>query len=130
MLRPRMTFPVSPSSRVPFNFRFPLFQVRVIVIILNPTPVDNSALSEQVLRELETIDDDCGNQDIQVVKTEDRKAARDWGIDDTPAVVFFKNKIPNVYDGTPEKIFYSFFLPLFTEMFEVCSRCQSILLWL
>lgn len=62
-------------------------------------PVDNSALSEQVLEELENIDDEAGDSDIQFVRTDDRKAQKDWGIDDTPAVVFFKNKIPNVYDG-------------------------------
>lgn len=61
--------------------------------------MDNSALSEQVLEELENIDDDCQDEDIQFVKTDDRKAMKDWGIDDTPAVVFYKNKIPNVFDG-------------------------------
>lgn len=61
--------------------------------------MDNSALSEQVLEELENIDDECQDEDIQFVKTDDRKAMKDWGIDDTPAVVFYKNKIPNVFDG-------------------------------
>ena len=52
------------------------------------------------MKELENIDDDCNRHDIQFVKTDDRKAMKEYGIDDTPRLVYFENRVPNVYDGT------------------------------
>jgi hypothetical protein len=53
----------------------------------------------QVLSELETIDDDCDKHGIQFVKIDDDSAAKEFGIDDVPALVYFEKGIPNVYDG-------------------------------
>jgi hypothetical protein len=53
----------------------------------------------QVLADLETIDDDCDKHGIQFVKIDDDSAAREFGIDDVPALVYFEKGIPNVYDG-------------------------------
>lgn len=53
-----------------------------------------------VLAELEKIDDDCDRHGIQFVKIDDAKAAREFGIDDVPSIVYFEKQIPNVYDGT------------------------------
>ncbi|XP_023720449.1 uncharacterized protein LOC111871518 isoform X4 [Cryptotermes secundus] len=55
--------------------------------------------SMQVLADLETIDDDCDKHGIQFVKIDDDSAAREFGIDDVPALVYFEKGIPNVYDG-------------------------------
>ncbi|XP_055374125.1 uncharacterized protein LOC129607269 isoform X7 [Condylostylus longicornis] len=55
--------------------------------------------SMTVLEELEKIDDDCDKHGIQFVKIDDRKAAREYGIDAIPSIVYFENKLPNVYDG-------------------------------
>ncbi|RZF41690.1 hypothetical protein LSTR_LSTR011625 [Laodelphax striatellus] len=55
--------------------------------------------SMQVLGELEKIDDDCDKHGIQFVKIDDAKAAKEFGIDDLPAIVYFEKQIPNVYDG-------------------------------
>lgn len=52
-----------------------------------------------VLAELEKIDDDCDRHGIQFVKIDDTKAAKDFGIDDVPSIVYFEKQIPNVYDG-------------------------------
>ncbi|CAG7689960.1 unnamed protein product [Allacma fusca] len=60
---------------------------------------DKSVLSSGAIKELENIDDDCGRVDIQFVKTDDRKAMKEYGIDDTPRLVYFENRVPNVYDG-------------------------------
>ncbi|XP_039290483.1 uncharacterized protein LOC111055351 isoform X3 [Nilaparvata lugens] len=56
----------------------------------------------QVLGELEKIDDDCDKHGIQFVKIDDAKAAKEFGIDDLPAIVYFEKQIPNVYDGDIE----------------------------
>ena len=53
----------------------------------------------QVLGELETIDDDCDKHGIQFVKIDDTSAAKEFGIDDIPALVYFEKGIPNLYDG-------------------------------
>ncbi|XP_021927616.1 uncharacterized protein LOC110833625 isoform X10 [Zootermopsis nevadensis] len=58
--------------------------------------------SMQVLGELETIDDDCDKHGIQFVKIDDDSAAKEFGIDDVPALVYFEKGIPNVYDGDLE----------------------------
>ncbi|XP_076288397.1 hulk isoform X1 [Lasioglossum baleicum] len=58
--------------------------------------------SMQVLTELEKIDDDCDKHGIQFVKIDDEKAAKDFGIDSVPAIVYFEKQIPNVYDGDVE----------------------------
>lgn len=55
-----------------------------------------------VLSELEKIDDDCDKQGIQFVKIDDPVAAKDFGIDSIPALVYFEKEIPNVYDGDLE----------------------------
>ncbi|GFG32944.1 hypothetical protein Cfor_05504, partial [Coptotermes formosanus] len=55
--------------------------------------------SMQVLGDLETIDDDCDKHGIQFVKIDDDSAAKEFGIDDVPALVYFEKGIPNVYDG-------------------------------
>ncbi|XP_034934946.1 uncharacterized protein hlk isoform X3 [Chelonus insularis] len=55
--------------------------------------------SMQVLAELEKIDDDLDKHGIQFVKIDDDKAAKDFGIDSVPAIVYFEKQIPNVYDG-------------------------------
>ncbi|XP_015589839.1 uncharacterized protein LOC107265186 isoform X4 [Cephus cinctus] len=58
--------------------------------------------SMQVLNELEKIDDDCDKHGIQFVKIDDEKAAKEFGIDSVPAIVYFEKEIPNVYDGDVE----------------------------
>ncbi|XP_076227212.1 hulk isoform X2 [Nomia melanderi] len=58
--------------------------------------------SMQVLNELEKIDDDCDKHGIQFVKIDDEKAAKDFGIDNLPSIVYFEKQIPNVYDGDVE----------------------------
>lgn len=55
--------------------------------------------SMRVLGELEKIDDDCDRHGIQFVKIDDQKAARAFGIDNLPSIVYFEKQIPNVYDG-------------------------------
>ncbi|XP_026480365.1 uncharacterized protein LOC113386821 isoform X1 [Ctenocephalides felis] len=58
--------------------------------------------SMTVLEELEKIDDDCDRHGIQFVKIDDDAAAKEFGIDDLPAIVYFEKEVPNVYDGDLE----------------------------
>uniref|UniRef100_A0A1B6DZL5 Thioredoxin domain-containing protein n=1 Tax=Clastoptera arizonana TaxID=38151 RepID=A0A1B6DZL5_9HEMI len=67
-----------------------------------PSDDNDDEDSMQVLGELEKIDDDCDKHGIQFVKIDDSVAAKSFGIDDVPAIVYFENQIPNVYDGDIE----------------------------
>ncbi|XP_077298088.1 hulk isoform X2 [Arctopsyche grandis] len=58
--------------------------------------------SMTVLGELEKIDDDCDKHGIQFVKIDDEDAAKNFGIDSVPAIVYFEKEIPNMYDGDLE----------------------------
>ncbi|XP_042207519.1 uncharacterized protein LOC121856222 isoform X4 [Homarus americanus] len=50
----------------------------------------------QILQELENIDDELDAQGIHIVKIADDVASREYGIEDTPSLVYFENEIPNV----------------------------------
>lgn len=60
--------------------------------------------SERVLEELEKIDDDCDKHGIQFVKIDDKKAAKEYGIDEIPGIVYFEKQLPNVYDGNSRQL--------------------------
>ena len=51
----------------------------------------------QVLADLETVDDDCKENDINVVKTSDQKLWESLGIEDSPVLVYYENDVPFVY---------------------------------
>ena len=36
---------------------------------------------------------------VRVIKTDDKEIAEEYGITDFPAVVYFENKDPSIYDG-------------------------------
>ena len=59
----------------------------------------NTAESDEVIALLETIDDDLDEHGIVFVKISDDLCEKEWGIDETPAVVYFENGIPYLYDG-------------------------------
>ena len=48
---------------------------------------------------METIDDDCDRAGIILVKMDDSVVADEYGIDEIPALVYFENKIPHLYEG-------------------------------
>jgi hypothetical protein len=58
-------------------------------------------VSSEVLAELETIDDECDNAGILLVKIDDRGLARQYGLNQQqlPSLVYFERKVPNFYDG-------------------------------
>ena len=53
----------------------------------------------ETLTELENIDDDVGKQRIAMVKTTDAAFAEEIGVETYPALVFFKEGVPNLYEG-------------------------------
>ena len=60
--------------------------------------------SIQVVNALENIDDDCDRHGIVFVKNDDREFADDNGINDIPALIYYEDGIPNLYDGINHSI--------------------------
>ncbi|CAG2115189.1 unnamed protein product, partial [Medioppia subpectinata] len=54
---------------------------------------------DQILQELENIDDDTDKHGIHFVKCEDDEFAREMGITTVPALVYYEQRLPSIYDG-------------------------------
>ena len=58
---------------------------------------------EQLLETLESIDDDCAAREIHFVKfaddEENKEHDRRFGIANLPKLIYFKNNLPNMYEG-------------------------------
>ena len=63
--------------------------------------LDNAKSSkmDQILESVETIDDDCDTRGVHFVKIADPAAAYHYGISTLPTLVYFKNGVPNLFDG-------------------------------
>ena len=55
--------------------------------------------SNKILKVLENIDDDVERQRIKMAKTTDASFAEEVGVETYPALVFFKDGVPNLYEG-------------------------------
>lgn len=67
------------------------------LILSDDKEVDSS---KDVLDDLENIDDDLDKLGIPFVKIDDDSIAKDFGIlDELPALVYFEEEIPSVYEG-------------------------------
>jgi hypothetical protein len=54
---------------------------------------------EKALRELENIDDEADELGIAFVKIQDDVLADEYNLDTLPALVYYRNQIPIVFDG-------------------------------
>ncbi|KAG8237453.1 hypothetical protein J437_LFUL015981, partial [Ladona fulva] len=59
---------------------------------------NNDKRSQKVLNELENIDDECDQHGIVFVKMDNEEEAREYGIEKVPALLYFENEIPTVYE--------------------------------
>ncbi|XP_019531541.3 uncharacterized protein LOC109403225 isoform X3 [Aedes albopictus] len=53
----------------------------------------------RVLNELENIDDELEKEEIVIARLDNAEEAREYGLDHLPALVYFENQIPAVYEG-------------------------------
>ncbi|XP_054709572.1 LOW QUALITY PROTEIN: uncharacterized protein LOC129219267 [Uloborus diversus] len=54
---------------------------------------------QETLADLENIDDDTDRHGILFVKTTDDSIAADYGITKFPALIYFENNVPSIYEG-------------------------------
>lgn len=71
------------------------------MIILFLLKIDDKDDKEdiRILNELENIDDELDKEGIVIVRLDDEKEAKEYGIDHLPTLVYFENKIPAIYEG-------------------------------
>merc|ERR1719397_427303 len=53
----------------------------------------------KVSNSLESIADDCADNDIGIVKIDDKEEAGQYGLDNIPSLMFFNGQVPSVYTG-------------------------------
>ncbi|XP_063702540.1 uncharacterized protein LOC134832452 isoform X2 [Culicoides brevitarsis] len=53
----------------------------------------------RILNELENIDDELEKEGIVIVRMDDEDEAKEYGLDALPALVYFENHIPTIYEG-------------------------------
>ena len=69
-------------------------------MFLNFKDKPHCRVCETVLEELENIDDECGIYGIHMVKIQDIPLAKRYGIRTFPALMYFRNGNPLLFDGT------------------------------
>lgn len=64
-------------------------------------PADKSSCRkcERALKELENIDDEADQLGIAFVKINDEALADEYSLDSLPTLVYYRHRIPIVYDG-------------------------------
>ena len=60
---------------------------------------EDCEICEEALAQLESIDDDAEAVGVRVIKTDDEEVAEEYGITKFPAVIYFENEDPSIYDG-------------------------------
>jgi hypothetical protein len=61
---------------------------------------DRKKKSQKALNALEHIDDDCDEIGVSFVEVDKPNIAIHHGVEDFPTLVFYKDEIPSVYEGT------------------------------
>lgn len=62
---------------------------------------DNCNSCPEVLDALEQIDHETDLLDIVMVKVDDQRYAKKYGVNRLPALVYFRRKFPSIYRGKP-----------------------------
>ncbi|KAB7495240.1 hypothetical protein Anas_04501, partial [Armadillidium nasatum] len=71
----------------------------------------------QILTELENIDDELDKEGIHIVKICDESALREFGIESTPALVYFENEVDDEEDGESQQAL--------AELENIDDECDS-----
>jgi hypothetical protein len=61
---------------------------------------EDDTTNGDILAGLETIDDECDQRGVSFVRLDSESEEQEYGIETTPALVYFEDGIPSIYDGT------------------------------
>lgn len=65
----------------------------------SPTDDKDDKQDMRILNELENIDDELEKEGIVIVRIDNAAEAKEYGLDHLPALIYFENKIPALYEG-------------------------------
>ena len=86
----------------------------------------NGRDSLNLLETLETVDDDLDEAGVALVKICDGDTAKEFGIGETPAIVYFENGIPTLYKGENISFIKSRFNSRQRPKFDVTHRILCV----
>jgi hypothetical protein len=66
-----------------------------VIFYDNDKDEDNAFVAE-----MENLDDECDDISVPLVKISDASKALQLGLEETPALIYFKREIPGIYDGS------------------------------
>ena len=61
---------------------------------------EDDTTNGDILAGLETIDDECDQRGVSFVRLDSESEEQEYGIETTPALVYFEDGIPSLYEGT------------------------------
>ena len=74
------------------SYKF-IIQIKFIEYFFYFADDRDEADDKEILLELENIDDDLDKEGIHIVRISDEAAAREYGIEETPALVYFEHEV-------------------------------------
>ena len=89
------------------NYIFSSFIVIIVYVDSQEQECDDCM---RILEELENIDDDTDRHGIHFVKTQDLNIATNFGVTEFPAVIYFENQVPSIYEGSTGLLLLFIFL--------------------
>lgn len=78
---------------------FTFFNILWILCSLTFLDDKDSKQDIRVLNEIENIDDDLEKEGIVIVRIDNDAEAKEYGIDHLPALIYFEEKLPAIYEG-------------------------------
>ena len=83
--------------------RFQLKLIYRLALVLDYKFTDSKTdcdICDETIAQLESIDDDAEAVGVRVIQTDDEEFIEEYGITEFPAVIYFENEDPSIYDGT------------------------------
>lgn len=78
-------------------FKISAFLISLSLLFFSDDKDDKTDI--RVLNELENIDDELEKEGIVIVRIDNADEAKEYGLDHLPALVYFEDKIPALYEG-------------------------------
>lgn len=85
------------SIRTLHKFKLSIF-LSILYSLTFPDDKD-SKQDIRILNEIENIDDDLEKEGIVIVRIDNDAEAKEYGIDHLPALIYFEDKLPAIYEG-------------------------------
>ncbi|KAH8339859.1 hypothetical protein KR067_000807 [Drosophila pandora] len=76
-----------------------MLRISHVMVSFSPSDDKDDKQDMRILNELENIDDELEKEGIVIVRIDNAAEAKEYGLDHLPALIYFENKIPALYEG-------------------------------